>query len=99
MPDGRSRRSGQSQEFFEPPMYKRISDEVKRLCDDSLLLGEIAMRLKCDPNTITKAVSFWHESRGLAMLDGRARRKSLARKVSKPRTRDGDDSNGAESVA
>ena len=99
MPDGRSRRSSLSQEFFEPPMYQRISDEVKRLCDEGLLLGEIAMQLKCSPNTITKAFAFWYESRGLEVPDGRTRRKSLDRKVSKPRPADGDDSNGAESVA
>jgi len=99
MPDGRSRRSSLPQEYFEPPMYQLISDEVHRLCDEGLLLGEIAKQLKCDPNTITKAVAFWYESRGLEVPDGRTRRKSLERKVTKPRPADGDDSNGAESVA
>ena len=80
-------------------MYQRISDQVKQLCDDGLLLGEIAEQLTCDHNTITKARAYWHESRGLEVPDGRTRRKSLERKVSKPRPADGDDSNGAESVA
>ncbi len=98
MPDGRSRRSQLTRKHSEPPMYQRISDRVKKLYDDGLLLGEIAEHLTCDHNTITKALAYWHKSRGLEVPDGRTRRKSLARKVSKPRPTDGDDSNGAESV-
>ena len=92
MPDGRSRRSELKRKHSDPPMYQRISDEVKQLCDEGLLLGEIAERLNCDRNTITKARVFWYESRGLEVTDGRARRKSLPRKGSKQRTDDGGDS-------
>ncbi len=83
MPDGRSRRSELPRKHVEPPMYQRIRIEVKRLYDEGLLLGDIAAQLKCDINTITSAVAYWHESRGLDVPDGRTRRKTLDRKVSK----------------
>ena len=98
MPDGRIRRSELKCKHSDPPMYQRISDEVKQLCDDGLLLGEIAERLNCDRNTITKARVFWYESRGLEVTDGRARRKSLPRKGSKRRTDDGRDSEDSAST-
>ena len=79
-------------------MYQRISDEVKRLYDEGLLLGEIASQLKCDINTVTSAVAFWHESRGLGVPDGRARRKTLDRKVSK-RPSDDDSLSDTDAAA
>jgi transposase len=100
-PDGRSRRSKLKRKHSEPPLYQRISNEVKRLCDGPWLLGEIAAQLNCDPNTVTKALAFWHESRGLEVPDGRTRRKTLDRKVPKPRTEaeDEDDTEDTASAA
>jgi site-specific DNA recombinase len=79
-PDGRARRSTLDRKTQESPQYQSISDEVDRLCDEGLLLGEIAERLSVDRNTVTKAISYWHTSRGLPVPDGRTRRKALARK-------------------
>jgi len=72
---------------MEPPLFERICEEVKGLCDEGLLLQKIADRMNCDRNTITKAFRYWYESRGLEVPDGRTRRKILNRKVSKPQER------------
>ena len=95
MPDGRSRRSQLAFKHQEPPMYQRISDEVKQLYDKKLLIGEIAEKMKCDRNTITEANRFWYESRGLEVVDGRTRRKSLERKVSSKSTDKDNESSAA----
>jgi len=87
MPDGRSRRSELDRKHMEPPLFERICEEVKGLCDEGLLLQKIADRMNCDRNTITKAFRYWYESRGLEVPDGRTRRKILNRKVSKPQER------------
>ena len=42
-----------------------------------MLLFQIGNELNVDRNTVTQAVRFWHESRGLAVPDGRERRKEL----------------------
>ena len=74
-------------------MYQRISNEVKQLYDKKLLISEIAEQMKCDRNTITEANRFWYESRGLEVIDGRTRRKSLERRVSsKPTDKDNESS-------
>jgi predicted site-specific integrase-resolvase/predicted transcriptional regulator len=82
MPDGRSRRAKLARKHMEQPYYRQVSDRVKQLMDQGLLLGQIAEVIGCDRNTVTSAARFWYESRGLEYLDGRARRKSLDRKVS-----------------
>ena len=87
-PDGRSRRSTLKKKHSQPPLYQQISEEVKRLYDADLLLGDIAEHLGVDHNTITSAVRFWHESRDLEPPDGRTRRKNLGRK--KPQEEDDD---------
>ena len=92
MPDGRSRRSQLDRKHTEPPMYQLVSDEVKRLSDDGLLFGEIASEIGCDRNTVTKALAFWHESRGKVAPDGRTRRKLLDHKVTGSRCSGGDAS-------
>lgn len=84
MPDGRGRRATLKRKHSEPPLYQRISEQVKSLCDEGLLLGDIASTLQCDIGTVRSAMAFWHESRGLQTPDGRTRRKTLIRKVSKP---------------
>ena len=85
VPNNRKRRFQLDHESVRTPKYKQIADEVKRLYDEDMLLQEIAETLKVDVNTVTKALKYWHESRGLKVPDGRTRRKSLKRKVSKPR--------------
>jgi hypothetical protein len=53
---------------------------VKGLAGRGLLFGEIAAELGLDRNTVTAAWRYWHESRGLPVPDGQARRKTLTRK-------------------
>ncbi len=83
-PDGRSRRATLSVKHLEAPEYQRIADRVKQSADAGLLMHEVAGELGVDRNTVTSAWKYWHESRGLAVPDGRTRRKSLTRKNSSP---------------
>lgn len=76
-PDGRSRRAELSVQHTEPPLYQEIAVRVKELADTGLPLGTIANELGIDRNTVTAAWRHWHESRGQAAPDGRARRKAL----------------------
>ena len=78
-PDGRARRGELVQKHQQPPLYQQVADDVMRLYDERLLLGDIATQLRIDRNTVTAAVTYWHESRGLAIPDGRTRRKTLPR--------------------
>jgi site-specific DNA recombinase len=80
VPDGRSRRSTLEKKHLELPKYARLADEAKELWDGGLLMEEIGERLDCDRTTLTRAIAHWHETRGLAVPDGRARRKTLERK-------------------
>jgi len=66
---------------LSPPLYQEVADRVMELYDEGLLLGKIADRLKLDRNTVTAAVRWWHESRGLPAPDGRTRRKQLTNKT------------------
>lgn len=75
--DGRSRRSQISVKHKEPPLYQSISEDVMKLFNQGLLLGQIAEALKIDRNTVTSSVKYWHEQLGLPVPDGRTRRKSL----------------------
>jgi hypothetical protein len=59
-----------------------LADEAKALWDDGLLMQEIAERLGCHRDTVTGAIEHWFRSRGLAVPDGRTRRKSLPREGS-----------------
>jgi DNA invertase Pin-like site-specific DNA recombinase len=77
LPDGRSRRAGLAQRHLQRPRYQEIADRVMALYDRGVLLGDIATALRCDRNTVTKAVAHWHAARGLPVPDGRTRRKSL----------------------
>ena len=52
-----------------------------------MLLGDVAVELGVDRNTVTAAWRHWHASRGLPAPDGRTRRKSLP-KGGAPRTAD-----------
>jgi hypothetical protein len=53
------------------------------------LLQEIATQLKCDRNTVTKAIAHWHEVRGQAAPDGRSRRHELKHPGSTTYTKNG----------
>ena len=81
VPDGRSRRKSLDRKHVEPPLFERLAGEAKQLYDEGLLNGEIAKRLGCDINTVTRSIAFWFSSRSLPVPDGRTRRKSLARKT------------------
>ncbi len=52
-------------------------------------MTDIQKEVNCDATTLTAAIKFWHESRGLPVPDGRTRRKSLAKKVTRPRANRG----------
>ena len=84
MPDGRPRRSTLVQKQLQPPIYQPLADRAKELWNQELLMGEIATVLKCDRNTLTSAIGYWHTSRGLDVPDGRSRRKTLEQKVARP---------------
>ena len=82
MPDGRSRRANLDQKHVEPPLYQQIADEVMALYQREMLLQDIAETLGVDRNTVTAAIRWWHEVRGLPVPDGRTRRKSLDQNTS-----------------
>ena len=82
MPDGRSRRATLKQKHVEPPLYQQIADPVMELYRQKMLLQDIADALEVDRNTVTAAIRWWHEVRGLPVPDGRTRRKQLDRKTS-----------------
>jgi transposase len=90
-PDGRSRRSTLAQKHQEAPSFQAIGDDVKKLLDEGLLIQEIAQRLNCNKDTVTKAKAYWYTSHGFPVPDGRTRRKTLVHKVSHPRHCAGDD--------
>jgi DNA-binding CsgD family transcriptional regulator len=81
LPDGRVRRGQRPPE--ELPLFQRIAEPVMELFRQDQELGDIAAALGHDRNTVTKAIRFWHESRGLPVPDGRTRRKSLPRTTEK----------------
>lgn len=76
-PDGRGRRSELAKKQSEPPLYQKLSEEVYRLSATELHLEEIAERLDVDANTVTRALGYAHETRGLPVPDGRVRRYQL----------------------
>ncbi|MEQ8788669.1 MAG: recombinase family protein [Pirellulaceae bacterium] len=82
MPDGRTRRGELKQKHIEPPLYQRISEQVIELFRVDTLLQDIADTLKVDRNTVTAAIRWWHEQRGIPVPDGRTRRKELQQKTS-----------------
>ena len=60
------------QKHRKPPLYIVIKDDVLSLLSDDLEIGEIAERLKCDRNTVTKTMAYLRETCGLAIPEGRA---------------------------
>lgn len=91
MPDGRTRRSCLNVKHIDPPLYQQLSAKVMELFDQGYLLQDIAAAVNHDRNTITAVISFWHQSRGLPVPDGRTRRKSL-RRQGKENTHPDDES-------
>lgn len=81
MPDGRGRRATLRQKHLESPVYQRIAAEVMVRHRQGMLLQDIANDLHIDRNTVTAAIRWWHEARGLAIPDGRSRRRALGRRT------------------
>jgi site-specific DNA recombinase len=98
VPDGRSRRSTLGQKHQLPPMFEALADPVQAFLQEGLLIGEIAERLGCCHETITKVIDYLRTTGGLSIPDGRTRRKGLAHKVSHPR-RGRPDAAGGDSAA
>ncbi|NQV23722.1 MAG: hypothetical protein HQ518_05075 [Rhodopirellula sp.] len=72
MPNGYRRRAALTHQNEAPPRYMQIADEVMALSDEGWLHGDIAELIDCSRDLITKAVRYWHESRGLEVPDGRS---------------------------
>lgn len=75
--DGRGRRWDLPRDPAALPLHQRLADLVMQRYDANLPLQTIASELNCDRNVVTAAIQFWHESRGLPIPDGRARRRIL----------------------
>lgn len=60
-----------------------LAEPAKALLDEGLLMQEIALRLHCGRDQVTKAIQKWYQERGLPPPDGRTRRKQLAHKPRK----------------
>lgn len=76
--------SGQmvSIDYRQASSLDREADQVKELYDQGLLNLQIAARLGCARNHVTRLLRHWFESHGLPMPDGRMRRAGLPRKQS-----------------
>ena len=72
---------------MEPPLYQQLAEAVMELFRQGRLLQDIADTLQVDRNTVTSAIRWWHESRGLPVPDGRTRCKELDVKTS-PKAQD-----------
>lgn len=68
----------------ERPLPERVADEVMALLEEGLLCAQVCKRLGICKETLTDAKRHWYQSRGLAFVDGRSRRKQLSVK-SRPR--------------
>jgi DNA invertase Pin-like site-specific DNA recombinase len=82
MPDGRARRAMLLEKHLESPLYQEIAEKVMGRYEQGMLLQDIARDLHIDRNTVTAAIRYWHEARGLRVPDGRTRRKELEVKSS-----------------
>jgi site-specific DNA recombinase len=76
-PDGRGRRSSLVKKSLRPPRFQEIAPEVLRLYEQGMPLGKIAVHLHVDRATLDKSLKWLAEQNGLALMDGRARRKQL----------------------
>jgi len=75
-PDGRKH----VKRLKRPRLAERIADDVMKLVDQQIPLGEIAEKLNTNRNRITEAIRVWHEERDLPVPDGRALRKLRSKK-------------------
>jgi DNA invertase Pin-like site-specific DNA recombinase len=64
--------------------WEQIADRAKALWDQGLNNRTIAERLGCHANQVTRAITAWHEQRGLAPPDGRRRWRQMARESGTP---------------
>ncbi len=71
-------------DFVEPDPRIEASERAKQLYDRGLLHVDIGRELGCGRSNVTRLLKFWHESRGLPMLDGRGRRSGLDRRHREP---------------
>jgi transposase len=67
-------------DYRQPNSEEAEMDRAKELYDQGLMNGQIAAQLGCGRNHVTKLIRRWHERRGLTVLDGRGRRKTLSQK-------------------
>jgi hypothetical protein len=67
-------------DFREPSPLIAEADRAKKFYDQGLMNAQIAARMGCARNTVTKLLKYWHTSRGLTMPDGRGRRSTLPKK-------------------
>jgi DNA invertase Pin-like site-specific DNA recombinase len=71
-------------DYRAPSSLADEADRAKLWYDEGLLNKQIAQRMGCARNWITKILRYWFESRGLTMPDGRARRSTLVQKQMGP---------------
>ncbi|WP_145260073.1 recombinase family protein [Calycomorphotria hydatis] len=83
--DGRQRRASLSKKHTATPIYQEIADRVMELYHQDLPMHVIADQLGIDRNTVTKAVKYWHESRGETAPNGRTRRRLINEKNNRSR--------------
>ncbi|MBL8798464.1 MAG: hypothetical protein JNM56_31505 [Planctomycetia bacterium] len=67
-------------DYREQTEHEWEGQRAKELYDQGLMYKEIAARLGCGPNWVTKLLQGWLGTHGQTLLDGRQRRALLARK-------------------
>ena len=77
-PDPRARAATLRKGQKGPPLYERISENVKSLWDQGVSVLKMAKDLKCSTMAITHALSHWHRTRGLPVPTGRSRLRTRA---------------------
>ena len=95
-PDGRRRGAKLRRTTGLPRKHEVIADTVRAYADEGLLLTEIAQRLGCNRDLVTKALQYSYEREGRVAPDGRSRRRTLAYKCTQPRLRAGCSSSIAQ---
>lgn len=71
-------------DYREQGWREQEAQQAKELHDQGLLNKEIAVRLGCGRNWVTKLLQGWFGARGQVLPDGRKRRASLVRKQVDP---------------
>ncbi|MGE0609954.1 MAG: recombinase family protein, partial [Pirellulales bacterium] len=66
-----------SVEFREPQRWEALADRVMDLVNSGARLREIAIMLKCPFSWVRKARAFWHDQRGVQLVDGRKLKERL----------------------